>query len=229
MLVQIVPLLVIFPFYLVMNFAILFGPLLIMNLSQIQALRAGRRGVGRQARGRPRPGGGEGGGAPRGLDLAVGRGIRARGRQARARPPLPRRARHREDDAREGARDRLQLAVHLDPGFGLRGDVHRHRRDRRARPRPAREAARAQVGRSVHRLHRRDRRRRHAPAGAQPWLRRRGRRLPALDVHDLLCYGPFGALNPSGDLILENHQLARAPLRRARAAVARRVRASRRA
>ena len=27
-----------------------------------------------------------------------------------------------------------------------------------------------------------------------------------LDVHDLLWYGPFGALNPSGDLILENHR-----------------------
>jgi ATP-dependent Zn protease len=26
------------------------------------------------------------------------------------------------------------------------------------------------------------------------------------DVHDLLWYGPFGALNPSGDLILENHR-----------------------
>jgi cell division protease FtsH len=26
------------------------------------------------------------------------------------------------------------------------------------------------------------------------------------DVHDLLFYGPFGALNPSGDLILENRQ-----------------------
>src|SRR5687768_2703442 len=26
------------------------------------------------------------------------------------------------------------------------------------------------------------------------------------DVHELLWYGPFGALNPSGDLILENHR-----------------------
>ena len=40
-LVGILPLLVIFPFYMIMNFAILFGPLLIMNLSQIQAFEPG--------------------------------------------------------------------------------------------------------------------------------------------------------------------------------------------
>jgi ATP-dependent Zn protease len=41
LLVQIIPLLVILPFFLVMNFLILFGPLLIMNLSQIQAFEPG--------------------------------------------------------------------------------------------------------------------------------------------------------------------------------------------
>ena len=41
LLVQIVPLLVIFPFFLIMNFLILFGPLLAMNVSQIQAFEPG--------------------------------------------------------------------------------------------------------------------------------------------------------------------------------------------
>jgi cell division protease FtsH len=40
-LMQILPLLVIFPFFMIMNFAILFGPLLIMNLSQIQSFEPG--------------------------------------------------------------------------------------------------------------------------------------------------------------------------------------------
>jgi len=40
-LVQLLPLLLIFPFYMVFNFAILFGPLLMMNLSQIQAFEPG--------------------------------------------------------------------------------------------------------------------------------------------------------------------------------------------
>jgi ATP-dependent Zn protease len=41
LLVQLLPLLLIFPFYMVFNFAILFGPLLMMNLSQIQAFEPG--------------------------------------------------------------------------------------------------------------------------------------------------------------------------------------------
>jgi cell division protease FtsH len=40
-LVGILPLLVIFPFYMIFNFLILFGPLLLMNLSQIQAFEPG--------------------------------------------------------------------------------------------------------------------------------------------------------------------------------------------
>ena len=39
--VQILPLLIIFPFYMLFNFAILFGPLLFMNLAQIQAFEPG--------------------------------------------------------------------------------------------------------------------------------------------------------------------------------------------
>jgi ATP-dependent Zn protease len=40
-LVAVLPLLVIFPFYMIFNFIILFGPLLMMNLSQIQAFEPG--------------------------------------------------------------------------------------------------------------------------------------------------------------------------------------------
>ena len=56
-----------------------------------QGLRAGRRGLGRQARRRPRPGRGQAGDHPRRLALAVRRGVREGGRQARARRALPRR------------------------------------------------------------------------------------------------------------------------------------------
>jgi ATP-dependent Zn protease len=41
MVASILPLLIIFPFYMIFNFVILFGPLLIMNLSQIQAFEPG--------------------------------------------------------------------------------------------------------------------------------------------------------------------------------------------
>ena len=136
-------------------------------------LRARGRAVGSQARGRSRPGGGQGGGPAGRHALAVGRGIRARGRQARARTALSRRPRDRKDDAREGDRDRVQLPVRLDPGLRLRPDLHRRRRDRRPLPRLEGEAARPQVGRTVHRLHRRDRRSRDAQAGTR--RRRTGR------------------------------------------------------
>ena len=136
-------------------------------------LRARGRRVGRAARGRARPGGGEGGSAARRRAVAVRRGVRAGRRQARARPAVPRRAGHRQDDAREGDRDRLQLAVRLHPRLRLRRDLHRHRRDRRPLRRVEGEAARPQVGRPVHRLHRRDRRGRHAAQLAQPGHGRR--------------------------------------------------------
>ena len=45
---------------------------------------------------------------------------------------------HRQDDDGEGGRDRVQLAVRLDPGLGLRADLHRHRRTDRPLPRRAR-------------------------------------------------------------------------------------------
>ena len=57
-----------------------------------------------------------------------------------------------------------------DPRLRLRADLHRHGRGHRPVPRAQGQAARAQVGRPVHRVHRRDRRRRHAPR--QPRHRR---------------------------------------------------------
>ena len=92
------------------NFLILFGPLLLPRHPADQGLRAGRRGLGRQARRRPRPGRGQGGDHPRRLALAVRRGVREGGRQARARRALPRRARHRQDDALQGASRRRSTA-----------------------------------------------------------------------------------------------------------------------
>ena len=68
-----------------------------------------------------------------------------------------------------------------------------------ALPRAQGEEARRQVGRPVHRVHRRDRRRRHAAAVARLGLPALPRRL----AHDHLFYGPEGALTPDGDLLLE--------------------------
>ena len=64
----------------------------------------------------------------------------------------------------------------------------------------------SEVGRPVHRLHRRDRRRRHAPPVAR---RCRQAAVPAsdgnpLDDYTRPFYGPMGALNPSGDIIVES-------------------------
>ena len=47
---------IIFPLLFVMNFLILLGPMLAMGISQMQGFEPGRRGVGRQARRRPRAG-----------------------------------------------------------------------------------------------------------------------------------------------------------------------------
>ena len=67
------------------------------------------------------------------------------------------------------------------------------------------EAGRAQVGRPVHRLHRRDRRRRHAPADARPGrrLRRRTPLRPPNPSTTCSSSALGGARNPSGDLVLE--------------------------
>ncbi len=137
-----------------------------------EGIRARRRRLGRAAGGRARPDRAQGGGHPRHPAVAVGRRVPQGGRQARARPAVHRLTGHRQDDALQGDRHVVQLADRDDARLGLRADVHRHGRHRRALPDPQGAQARAQVGRPVHHLHRRDRRRRPAPPGA-------GQQLPA--------------------------------------------------
>ncbi len=159
-------------FFFIFNFLIFMGPMLLMGISQIRGYEPGDAEWGVKldhVRGQAE--------AKEEIRRIVtlwqsGEVFERRRRQARARPPLPRSARHRQDDDGQGNRDWVQLAVRLDPGLGLCPDLHRHRRDHRALPRPQGEEARQQVGRPVHRLHRRDRRSRHAPPGAR-WRRRR--------------------------------------------------------
>ena len=206
LLVQIVPLLVILPFFLVMNFLILFGPLLIMNLSQIQAFEPGD--------------------AEWGVKLADVRG------QAEAKEEVRRvvsiwqsgEAFERAGGKRErgllflGApgTGKTMLAKALATGFnspfisipgsgfaatfiGIDAIVVR------VLARRAKRLARKWGGQCIVFIDEIDavgmRRQALNPGfggaagGFQP-----------VDVHDLLWYGPFGALNPSGDLILENHR-----------------------
>ena len=174
------------PIFFLFNFLIFMGPMMLMGISQIRGFEPGDAEWGVKldhVRGQAE--------AKEEVRRIVtlwqsGEAFEKAGGKRERGPPVPRRARHRQDDAREGDRDRLQLAVRLDPGLGLRADVHRHRRDDRALPGPQGEEARPQVGRPVHRLHRRDRRGRHAPRVA----RRRGRQLD--DRHDLAALrGPL--------------------------------------
>jgi ATP-dependent Zn protease len=205
-LVGILPLLAIFPFYMLMNFAILFGPLLIMNLSQIQAFEPGD--------------------AEWGVKLADVRG------QAEAKEEVRRvvsiwqsgEAFERAGGKRErgllflGApgTGKTMLAKALATGFnspfvsipgsgfaatfiGIDAIVVR------ILARRAKRLARKWGGQCIVFIDEIDavgmRRQALNPGfgGAAG-----GSRPP--DVHDYLFYGPFGALNPSGDLILENQQ-----------------------
>ena len=205
-LVGILPLLVIFPFYMIFNFAILFGPLLLMNLSQIQAFEPGD--------------------AEWGVKLADVRG------QAEAKEEVRRvvsiwqsgEAFERAGGKRErgllflGApgTGKTMLAKALATGFnspfvsipgsgfaatfiGIDAIVVR------ILARRAKRLARKWGGQCIVFIDEIDavgmRRQALNPgfggiAG--------GSRPP--DVHDYLFYGPFGALNPTGDLILENRQ-----------------------
>jgi ATP-dependent Zn protease len=205
-LVGILPLLAIFPFYMLMNFAILFGPLLIMNLSQIQAFEPGD--------------------AEWGVKLGDVRG------QAEAKEEVRRvvsiwqsgEAFERAGGKRErgllflGApgTGKTMLAKALATGFnspfvsipgsgfaatfiGIDAIVVR------ILARRAKRLARKWGGQCIVFIDEIDavgmRRQALNPGfgGAAG-----GSRPP--DVHDYLFYGPFGALNPSGDLILENQQ-----------------------
>jgi ATP-dependent Zn protease len=205
-LIAVLPLLVIFPFYMLMNFAILFGPLLAMNVSQIQSFEPGD--------------------AEWGVKLADVRG------QAEAKEEVRRvvsiwqsgEAFERAGGKRErgllflGApgTGKTMLAKALATGFnspfvsipgsgfaatfiGIDAIVVR------ILARRAKRLARKWGGQCIVFIDEIDAvgMRRHAlnpgfggiAGGSQP-----------LDVHDFLFYGPFGALNPSGDLILENRQ-----------------------
>ena len=180
-------------------------------------VRAGRRRVGRQARGRPRAGGGEGGGAARRLDLAVGRGVRAR-RAASA-------------SAACSSSARPERARRCSPRRSRPASTRRSSRCRaRASPRPSSASTRsscALLARRAKKLARkwggqcivfideidavgmrRQALQQMAPA-ADPYSWR--------DVSDFSFYGPWGAQNPSGDLIVETPALARPAVRAARA------------
>ena len=205
-LVGILPLLLIFPFYMIMNFAILFGPLLIMNLSQIQAFEPGD--------------------AEWGVKLADVRG------QAEAKEEVRRvvsiwqsgEAFERAGGKRErgllflGApgTGKTMLAKALATGFnspfvsipgsgfaatfiGIDAIVVR------ILARRAKRLARKWGGQCIVFIDEIDAvgMRRQALNPGFGGLAG-GSRPP--DVHDYLFYGPFGALNPSGDLILENRQ-----------------------
>ena len=223
-LVGILPLLLIFPFYMIFNFAILFGPLLLMNLSQIQAFEPGD--------------------AEWGVKLADVRG------QAEAKEEVRRvvsiwqsgEAFERAGGKRErgllflGApgTGKTMLAKALATGFnspfisipgsgfaatfiGIDAIVVR------ILARRAKRLARKWGGQCIVFIDEIDavgmRRQALNPGfgGAAG-----GSRPP--DVHDYLFYGPFGALNPSGDLILENRQWRERLFAERAPAVARRVR-----
>src|SRR5262245_15737067 len=205
-LVAVLPLLVIFPFYMIFNFAILFGPLLLMNLSQIQAFEPGD--------------------AEWGVKLADVRG------QAEAKEEVRRvvsiwqsgEAFERAGGKRErgllflGApgTGKTMLAKALATGFnspfisipgsgfaatfiGIDAIVVR------ILARRAKRLARKWGGQCIVFIDEIDAvgMRRQA---LNPGLRGFGRSSRPPDVHDYLFYGPFGALNPTGDLILENRQ-----------------------
>ena len=205
-LVQVLPLLVIFPFYMIFNFAILFGPLLMMNLSQIQAFEPGD--------------------AEWGVQLADVRG------QAEAKEEVRRvvsiwqsgEAFERAGGKRErgllflGApgTGKTMLAKALATGFnspfisipgsgfaatfiGIDAIVVR------ILARRAKRLARKWGGQCIVFIDEIDAvgMRRQA---LNPGLGGFGGSSRPPDVHDYLFYGPFGALNPSGDLILENRQ-----------------------
>ena len=176
-----------------------------MNLSQIQAFEPGRRGVGREARGRPWAGrrrrrksaGSSRSGSRARRSSAPGASASA-GSCSSARPERARRCsrrRSRPASTRRSSRSRARAS---------RRPSSASTRSSSASSRAARRGSRASGAASASSSSTRSTRsacagRRSTPASAA----RRGGFRPH-DVHDLLWYGPYGALNPSGDLILEN-------------------------
>ena len=206
LLVQILPLLVILPVFLIFNFVILFGPLLAMNLSQIQAFEPGD--------------------AEWGVKLDDVRG------QAEAKEEVRRvvsiwqsgEAFERAGGKRErgllflGApgTGKTMLAKALATGFnspfvsipgsgfaatfiGIDAIVVR------VLARRAKRLARKWGGQCIVFIDEIDAvgMRRQS---LNPGLGGAAGAMHPQDVHDLLFYGPFGALNPSGDLILESRR-----------------------
>jgi ATP-dependent Zn protease len=205
MFVQVLPLLVMLPIFLIFNFVILFGPLLAMNLSQIQGFEPGD--------------------AEWGVKLADVRG------QAEAKEEVRRvvaiwqsgEAFERAGGKRErgllflGApgTGKTMLAKALATGFnspfvsipgsgfaatfiGIDAIVVR------VLARRAKRLAKKWGGQCIVFIDEIDAvgMRRNA---LNPGFGGAGAHGPA-NVHELLWYGPNGALNPSGDLVLENHQ-----------------------
>jgi ATP-dependent Zn protease len=204
LLVQILPLLIMLPIFLVFNFVILFGPLLLMNLSQIQGFEPGD--------------------AEWGVKLADVRG------QVEAKEEVRRvvsiwqsgEAFERAGGKRErgllflGApgTGKTMLAKALATGFnspfvsipgsgfaatfiGIDAIVVR------VLARRAKRLARKWGGQCIVFIDEIDAvgMRRQS---LNPGFPGAGSHAPVEDVHQLLWYGPFGALNPTGDLILEN-------------------------
>ena len=202
LLVQLLPLLLIFPFYMIFNFLILFGPLLIMNLSQIQAFEPGD--------------------AEWGVKLEDVRGQQEAKEEVRRVVSI-----WQSGEAFEragGKRERgllflgapgtgkTMLAKALATGFnspfisipgsgfaatfiGIDAIVVR------ILARRAKRLARKWGGQCIVFIDEIDAvgmRRQSLNPGFGGGASR------PIDVHDLLFYGPFGALNPSGDLILED-------------------------
>ena len=188
------------PFFLLFNSLIFLGPDDADRDHADARLRARRRGLGRPAAGRARPGRGQAGGQPGrdALAVAARHSRRPAVSASAACSSSARRAPARRCSPRRSPPASTVRSCSM-PGLGLPADLHRHGRGHRPLARAEGEEARPQVGRPVHRLHRRDRRRRHAPLGA----RRGGGSTPANQIDDSLFYGPYGALNPSGDMILE--------------------------
>jgi ATP-dependent Zn protease len=206
LLLGVLPLLVIFPFYLIMNFLILFGPLLAMNISQIQAFEPGD--------------------AEWGVKLADVRG------QVEAKEEVRRvvsiwqsgEAFERAGGKRErgllflGApgTGKTMLAKALATGFnspfvsipgsgfaatfiGIDAIVVR------ILARRAKRLARKWGGQCIVFIDEIDAVGMRRSVLNPGFGGAAGAHQP-VDVHDLLWYGPFGALNASGDLILENHR-----------------------
>ena len=136
------------PLFFLINFLILFGPLLFFGLKQMKGYEPGDADWGVKLERRPRPGRAQGGGHER-HRAVVGRarssakagGKRERGLLFIGAPGTG------KTMLSKAHRDVVQLADRDHAGLGLRADVHRHGRRHRHVPHPQGARARPQVGR----------------------------------------------------------------------------------